>query len=494
MKLDQAEPCVFIIFGGTGDLARRKLLPALCELEVSGALHAKTRILGVALEQMSDDDYRRFASEALQAHGVDAATATGLCSDSTLYYEDIGEGTARDFSRLRKRIEAIEAEAGIPGNRAFYLALPPPVFVTTIEHLGQVGLNDSPGWTRVIVEKPFGTDLESARRLNAKIHAVYDERQVYRIDHYLGKETVQNLLVLRFANTIFESVWNRDRIEAVQITVSEDLGVGTRAAYYDRAGAMRDMIQNHLTQLLTLVAMEVPAADEADAIRYEKIKVLRSLRPLDLNDAVFGQYTEGEINGEKVPGYLDEHGVAVRSSTETFVAMRLFIDNWRWEGVPFYLRTGKRLEKRLSTITVQLRHTPVNFFGELSSDQSLETADVLVITLQPREGFALHFDVKTPGTPYRTRRIPLQFRYDELFDDMPEAYQTLLLDVLNGDQTLFVHADEVERSWAFYAPLLAAPPKPLGYPAGSWGPQAADRLVLAEHDLWQDRQPKTGNK
>ncbi|MFT7580380.1 MAG: glucose-6-phosphate 1-dehydrogenase [Myxococcota bacterium] len=487
MSSPNSEPSLFIIFGGTGDLSRRKLLPALCRLRASGGFPASSRILGVARGSLTDAEFRRFAFEALEEAKLPADDIAAFCDPHTLFYETIDGAVTEDYERLRARIEALESDGELPGNRAFYLALPPRIFKSTIDALGNVGLNKSPGWTRVVVEKPFGHDLASALTLNEEVHEVFDESQVYRIDHYLGKETVQNLMVLRFANTIFESLWNRDRIESVQITVAEDLGVGTRGGYYDSSGALRDMIQNHLTQLLTLVAMEVPAANEADAIRYEKIKVLRSLRPLDPNDVVFGQYGPGEIDGKPVKGYLEENDIPLTSGTETFVAMRLFVDNWRWQGVPFYLRTGKRQEKRLSTITVQFRHTPVALFDEMTSNSALETADVLVITLQPCEGFSLHFDVKTPGSPFSTRRIPLRFRYDELFDDMPEAYQTLLLDVLTGDQTLFVHAEEVERSWAFYAPLQAAPPRPHPYPAGSWGPHAAQHLMLTEHTLWQDR-------
>ena len=476
------EPSLFVIFGGTGDLARRKLLPALARLMRDGRLDPDTRFVSVALDQQLDDvSYRAMARRALHDAQLTDVEAEGLLP--RLHYQAL-QGGAAEYAALGQRLERIEAEHHLPGNRSFYLALPPQAFVTTIDGLGGAGLNKAPGWTRIVVEKPFGDDPASATALNRVVHAWYDESQVYRIDHYLGKDTVQNLLVLRFANTIFESVWNRDRVDAVQITVAEDLGVGTRAGYYDKSGALRDMVQNHLTQLLTLIAMEVPSAYEADAIRYEKIKVLRSLRRLDPNDVVYGQYAAGEIGGEAVPAYHDEAGIAPSSTTETFVGLKLYIDNWRWSGVPFYLRTGKRMGGTLSQIAVRLRNTPSALFDRYSEPR--ETADVLLVTLQPDAGFSLHFDVKVPGAEFRMVRIPLGFRYTELFESVPEAYETLLLDVMEGDQTLFVHSDEVDQSWRFYAELLANPPAPVPYAAGTWGPPEADAFAIPERELWQE--------
>ena len=479
------DPALCVIFGGTGDLSRRKLLPALARLLAAGQLDPRSHLLGVAIEPLDDEGFRAMARDALGAAGLDhdaIAAVTGL----HLHYHGIGAGGPADFEGLATRIAELERAAGLPGNRAFYLALPPSVFVQTLDGLGGAGLARGPGWTRVIVEKPFGRDLASACELNRQIHRHFHENQIYRIDHYLGKETVQNLMVLRFANTIFESVWNRDRVEAVQITVAEDLGVGTRAGYYDKFGALRDMVQNHLTQLFTLVAMEIPSAYQADAIRYEKIKVLRSTRALAADRVVRGRYTAGTIKGAPVPGYLEEAGVPAGSSTETFVALPLHVDNWRWSGVPFYLRTGKRLGKTLSQIAVRLRSTPAALFDVLGDGARHETADTLIITLQPDAGFFLHFDVKVPGSPFRTARIPLGFRYDERFPPMPEAYETLLLDVLEGDQTLFVHADEVEESWRLYTPALEDTGELHPYPAGSWGPPEADRLALPDPELWQE--------
>jgi glucose-6-phosphate 1-dehydrogenase len=478
-------PSINVIFGGTGDLARRKLLPALARLAGGGLIHPTCRLMAVAVEPHSDEEYRALAREALGKAGVAPEDAARLCSDH-LHYHSIGKARPDDFAALARRLAALEEEHGLPGNRAFYLALPPQVFASTIDGLGNAGLHRSKGWTRIIVEKPFGKDLDTAAALNRDVHRFYDENQIYRIDHYLGKETVQNLLVLRFANTIFESIWNRDRVETVQITVCENLGVGSRAGYYDRTGgAVRDMLQNHLTQLYTLVAMEIPSAYQADAIRYEKIKVLRSTRPIDPAAVVRGRYRAGSVAGEAVPGYLDEAGIAPDSDTETFVALPLYVDNWRWSGVPFYLRTGKRMGKTLSQIAVRLRSTPAALFDSFGAKH--ETADTLVISLQPDAGFSLHFDVKVPGSPFRTQRIPLDFRYDDRFPHMPEAYETLLLDVLEGDQTLFVHADEVEQSWRLFTPVIEKPTPVRDYPAGTWGPAEADHLAIPDADLWQER-------
>jgi glucose-6-phosphate 1-dehydrogenase len=479
------DPSLIVIFGGTGDLSRRKLLPALARLAKGGHIPKETHIVAVATETHFDDaGYRKLVSESLAAAKIPAEDMHYLC-DETLHYQTIGKAQPADFEALAKRLAAIEAQHGLPGNRAFYLALPPQVFETTITGLGEAGLAKSPGWTRIIVEKPFGKDLASAQHLNRAVHKYYAENQIYRIDHYLGKETVQNLMVLRFANTIFESVWNRDRVEAVQITVAEDLGVGTRAGYYDKSGgAIRDMLQNHLTQLYTLVAMEIPSAYEADAIRYEKIKVLRSTRRIDPSSVVRGRYTAGTIKGEAVPGYLQEAGIEPTSNTETFVGLEMFIDNWRWSGVPFYLRTGKRMGKTMSQIALRLRSTPAALFNSFHAKH--ETADTLIISLQPEAGFSLHFDVKVPGNPFRTERVPLDFRYSERFKDIPEAYETLLLDVLEGDQTLFVHSDEVEQSWKLFTPVVSTPMPIHDYPAGTWGPPEADRLAIPDVELWQE--------
>jgi glucose-6-phosphate 1-dehydrogenase len=469
------DPTLFVIFGATGDLAKRKILPALYQLNAHGVTQRRCVILGVSRDPGSDDSaYRQFARDAIPGN-VAPATDAAKWVDENVHYHSIGAGDPSDFAALRARIESIEHEAGLVGNRVFYLSLPPQAFPSTIAGLGASGLNKSAGSTRLVVEKPFGHDLDSARELNRLVHQFFDESQVYRIDHYLGKETVQNLLVFRFANAMFESLWNRDHVESVEITVAEELGVEQRAGYYDQAGALRDMVQSHLTQLLALVAMEVPTAFEATAIREEKVKALRAIAPVMANDVVFGQYTAGYINGKPVVGYREEPGVSPNSNTETFVALRLRLDNWRWQGVPFYLRTGKRMARRLTEIRVRFRQAPVWMFRSVPGTSP--QANTLVITLQPNEGFRLYFDVKAPGEPFRLQRLTLHFSYDEEFKFLPEAYQTLLLDVLRGDQTLFVHADEVETSWRVYTPLLERKEPPYLYPAGTWGPPEAARVI-----------------
>lgn len=476
------QPNLFVIFGATGDLSKRKILPALCDLCENGQLGDCSYVLAVGRRQeINDESFRKTAVEALVEAKIAKNTAEKWAKER-VFYHPMPVGEVVDFLSLKQRIEQFEKEHDLPGNRTFYLSLPPPQFAPTIQGLGQAGLNASPGWVRIVIEKPFGRDLASAQALNAVVHRYFQEQQVYRIDHYLGKETVQNLLVFRLANGIFESLWNRNHVESVQILVGEELGVEDRAGYYDKAGALRDMVQNHLTQLFTLIAMEVPFAIEAEAIRAEKIKVLRSLSPIRPEDVVFGQYAAGAIDGEKVSAYLEETDVPRDSKTETYVALKLALDNWRWQGVPFYIRTGKRLEKRLTQISVTFRRPPVCMFQSMGT--CLLHSNVLLMTLQPDEGFSLYFDVKAPGEPFDLKTFPLDFRYGEVFKELPEAYETLLLDVMVGDQTLFVHSDEVEASWRFYEPLLHQDRIVHPYPAGSWGPTAAERHFVRGAPEW----------
>jgi glucose-6-phosphate 1-dehydrogenase len=474
-------PPLFVIFGGTGDLTRRKLLPALYRLAEQDAVPAM-RVLAVARDpELTDQGFRAWAREALGEAGPGGDP--GVWCDRCLHYQAAPSEVA--YGPVAERIRALEEEGGLSGDRVLYLALPPAAFPSVVRGLGSVGLARGPGWTRLVIEKPFGRDLASARELNQLVHQCFDERQIYRIDHYLGKETVQNLLVFRFANVVFESLWGRERVDNVQITVAEELGVGDRGSYYDGTGALRDMVQNHLTQLLALTAMEVPVAYEADAVRFEKVKVLRAVPRLRIEDVVRGQYRGGQTGGQAVPGYLEEEGVPAGSATETFVALKLAVDTWRWQGVPFYLRTGKRLPRRLTQIAVTFKKPPVALFESLDFRQV--ESNVLLITLQPDEGFALYIDVKAPGEPATLRKMPLVFRYGEAFGPLPDAYETLLLDVLTGDQTLFVHAEEVEAAWRLYAPLLERKLPVHPYDAGTWGPAEADALLAREGHWWRAR-------
>jgi glucose-6-phosphate 1-dehydrogenase len=475
---------LFVAFGGTGDLMQRKLLPALGELHRKGLLGERHAVLAVSRGGKHDDDsFRRWARQALTRAGLPESELRRWC-DGSLHYHAIGEGTEKDYQGLARRIGQIEQERQLGGNRTFYLALPPTGFPATITRLGAVGLSRSLGWTRLVIEKPFGHDLSSAHELNDLVHRHFDESQIYRIDHYLGKETVQNLLVFRFANPMFESLWNRDRVENVQITVAENIGVEERAGYYDEAGALRDMVQNHLTQLVSLVGMEVPRDLGSSAVHYEKTKLLRSVSPIRPENVVLGQYGHGTVGNEDIPSYLEETGVKTGSQTETYAALKLDIDTWRWQGVPFYIRTGKRLPRRVTQIAVRFRQPPVWLFRSVGvSDVD---PNVLILSLQPDEGFALYMDIKVPGEPFRLRALPLDFYYGDAFDTIPEAYQTLLLDVLNGDQTLFVHADETEASWELYDALLRGNLPVSQYPAGSWGPSAADELLRSHGHSWQE--------
>lgn len=474
------ESTLFVIIGATGDLTRRKLLPATAGIVADNGWQEKIWILGVGREDMEDQQFRKIARQSLDEAGLEDEEMSAWC-DESVFYQSVSEESG-GYDALAARISDLEGELGLPGNRILYLAIPPQAFGPVIDSLGDAGLGESPGFTRLVVEKPFGHDLPSAEELNRHVHRKFDEDQVYRIDHYLGKETVQNLLVFRFSNALFETAWNRDRVQSVEITVAEDLGLEGRAGYYDKNGAMRDMVQNHVTQLLTLVAMEPPVKLEANAIRDEKVKVLRSIKPIRPEDVHFGQYDDGEVDGEEVTAYRHEPDVEDDTLTETAVAMRVEIDNWRWQGVPFYIRTGKRFAERLTQIVVRFEEPPVCLF---EVDHACEVhTDAIVIILQPNEGFQLWFDVKAPEDVLRLQPLPLEFRYADAFGEIPKAYETLIMDVLIGDQTLFVRGDEVEYAWKLYQPVLDNPPKPALYPAGSWGPHSFSGLVGQKGHAW----------
>lgn len=475
MTAGSLPPALFVVFGATGDLMRRKLLSVLFRLSRRDA-GGPVVVLGVARSAWTDDRFRDWARETLRGSGPEEEVRR-WCRDR-LFYSSLGGPAEEAAGALQQRVEALDREHRLGGNRVFYLAVPPQAVFDLVERIGRTGLHRSRGWARIVVEKPFGTDLASARALNRYVHRYFHESQVFRIDHYLGKETVQNLLVFRFANPVFESVWNRDRVDHVQITVAETVGVEGRARYYDGVGALRDMVQNHLTQLLTLVAMEPPASFQADAVRNEKVKVLQSVAPIVREDVVFGQYGPGWADGAEVPGYREE--VQSASRTETFVALRLEIVNWRWRGVPIYVRTGKRLKRQVSQVTVQFRSAPVCPLGPGCP----AAPNALVITLQPDEGFDLLFEVKSPGQPIALKTQRLRFRYAEAFGPLPDAYETLLRDVLLGDATHFVRSDEIEEAWRLYEGILSDPPEVYPYPAGSWGPKEADALLRREGRSW----------
>ena len=488
-----SDPCTIVIFGATGDLTRRKLVPALYNLRREGLLHANTTILGFARRDWSDEYFRTLLFDEGSKHSrasLDGGDWPGFISRVS-YIRSTFED-AEGYTALAERLDAIDAEQGTSGNRLFYLATPPESYEDIINNLGAAGLANSPngGWTRIIVEKPFGHDLESALHLNKVVHDVFEERQVYRIDHYLGKETVQNLLVLRFANGIFEPLWNRRYIDHVQITVAESIGVEGRGGYYEQAGAIRDMVQNHMMQLLSLTAMEPPVGGaSADAVRDEKVKVLRAVRPIapaDVNKiSVRGRYSAGPGTA---PAYLDETGVQANSTTETYVAMRFEIESWRWAGVPFYLRTGKRMPVRASEITVVFKSAPLLLFQD--GPMSRSAPNELSIRIQPNEGIALRFNSKVPGQAGDIRPVTMNFNYVDAFGgESPEAYERLLLDAMTGDTTLFTRSDEVETSWSLINPIIEGW-KTLGSPiheyvGGSWGPDASHEFIGASGRSWR---------
>ncbi|MBE2185764.1 MAG: glucose-6-phosphate dehydrogenase [Rhodothermales bacterium] len=470
------DPHVFVLFGGTGDLSKRLVLPALLDLSKANP-DLDFVVLATARAELNDAQYRDEVVRGMVEVGGITKREAERFAKKRLYFQTLdNDPTPDDYERIRDKADGLAKKHGIGGNRVYYLALPPGAFEMTAGWLGHTGMNaEQNGWVRIVVEKPFGHDLASARHLNAVLHRYFDEHQIYRIDHYLAKETVQNLLVFRMANPIFERLWNRDTIERVDILVAETVDVGTRGGYYDHAGATRDMIQNHLTQLFTLVAMEIPAATDADAIRAEKVKVLRSTLPVGRRDAVFGQYTAGTVDGREVIGYRQAPKVRPDSDTPTFASFRLHVENWRWQGVPFVLTTGKALRERVSEIVVTFRTPPVAFFRDVEG--ASVAPNQLRFELQPDEAFTLSFGVKRPGDGFVVVPQHFSFDYNQAFGEPAPAYRTLVEDIIRGDQTLFVHADEVEASWTLYDPVLRRSRTVYPYPAGSGGPQEATKLT-----------------
>ena len=493
---EPAPPCVMVIFGATGDLTKRKLVPALYNLAAGGLLTDQFAVLCVSRSPMGDEEFRqrmagdlrRFATAEVDDERIDwlirrVHSIAGDFGDPGLYH------------LLRERLALLDKEFHTGGSCLFYLAVPPSLFCELIERLGATGLTveEEGRWRRVIIEKPFGHDLDSARALNRQIREVLGESQIYRIDHYLGKETVQNIMVFRFANGIFEPIWNRRYVDHVQITVAETVGVEGRGGYYEEAGALRDMVQNHMFQLLALTAMEPPVSFAADAVRDERVKVLSAIRPFSpedvLRQTVRGQYGEGTVDGSRVPAYRAEKSVSPTSATETYAALELFLDNWRWADVPFYLRTGKRLPKRATEIAIQFKRAPLMLFRETPVERL--SPNLLVLHIQPDEGISLRFEGKIPGPVVRLGTVRMHFQYEDYFGSTAHTgYETLLYDCMTGDSTLFHRSDMVETGWSVVTPILdvwkALTPRNFpNYAAGTWGPKEADELIQKDGRRWR---------
>jgi glucose-6-phosphate 1-dehydrogenase len=491
-------PCVFVIFGASGDLTKRKLIPALFNLSCLGLLPEQFAVLGVAITPGDDASFRAQLSEDIRTFalrpvgGIEWAKFVSAC-----YYLSGDFNDAATFAAVRSRLDAIRAEQHIPGtNTIFNLAITPTLFGKAAAQLGEAGLlAETPdGYRRVIIEKPFGRDLDTARQLNEELRKYLEESQIFRIDHYLGKETVQNIMVFRFANMIFEPNWNRRYVDSVQITVAESLGVENRGAYLDHYGVLRDMVQNHMLSVLSLIAMEPPGSISGDAVRNEKVKVLDAIRPMKpeevIENAVRGQYGPGFIGGNPVPGYRAEPSVDPLSNTETYAALRLFVDNWRWADVPFYLRTGKHLAKHITQVVIRFKRTPLMLFGEKAKSEAGPNA--LILNIQPEESISIMIRAKKPGPSIVVESIPLDFNYSQFGEQSPATgYETLLHDCMVGDMTLFHREDSVDASWRIINPILdlwgALPPRNFpDYAAGSWGPEAATKLLARDGRVWEN--------
>jgi glucose-6-phosphate 1-dehydrogenase len=491
------DPAALVLFGGTGDLAHRKVIPALFQLWRTSLLPREFAVVALGRRPYSEEAYRNELRASLERFSrilpIETDAWREFAGRISYIQGDLGDQAL--YGGLAAHLDQLDRERGTRGNRLYYLATQPSVFTEIIAGLGQAGLDHEHhggGWRRIVVEKPFGRDLVSAIRLNREVGKVFRESQVYRIDHYLGKETVRNILVFRFGNGIFEPIWHRRYVDHVQITVAESIGVESRGSYYEEAGASRDVLQNHLMQLLALVAMEPPATFDADALRDEKVKVLRAIEPMSpaqvAANVVRGQYGPGWVAGEPVPGYRAEAAVDPESETETYVAARFQVSDWRWAGVPFYLRAGKRLPKRATEIAIQFREVPHALLKESRADPE---PNLLALRIQPDEGILLRFAAKVPGLGLDVRSVNMDFTYGSAFSvDSPDAYETLLLDALLGDAALFTRSDEVEKAWSIVTPIIeawAAEPAPdfPNYDAGSWGPAAADGLLAAEGRRWR---------
>jgi len=492
----RADPCAFVIFGAAGDLTKRLLLPALYNLATGQLLPDAFAVVGVARAQMSDDEFRRHMTDALEefaSDGVNQETRDDLIARCHYVRGDFDDPST--YGRLKTELAKVNRAHNTGENCLFYLAMPPDLFAHVARLLGESGLakEENGYWRRLIVEKPFGDDLQSACALNKQLLGAFSEHQIYRIDHYLGKETVQNIMVLRFANGMFEPIWNRHHIDHVQITVAETVSVESRGKFYDRTGALRDMVPNHLFQLLALTAMEPPSRFEADAVRTEKLKAIEAIHPLTKDcafaDIVRGQYTAGSVQGKPVAAYREAPGVSPRSMTETYVAMRLLIDNWRWAGVPFYLRTGKALGARKTEIAIKFRSAPLALFRDMPVENLAQ--NLLILRIQPDEGAALHFNAKIPGPDVRIENVRMNFKYEDYFDAAPSTgYETLIYDCMIGDSMLFQRAVDIEAGWRVVDPILqawgAADGRDLHpYPAGSDGPKEAECLLSRSGQQWR---------
>lgn len=496
--ISNAESQLLVIFGANGDLANRKLLPAIFQLFVESLLPKKFAVVGSGSNEKDEDTFRDEVRNHLKEYAPQEINGNEEKLEQFLqiiFYKRVNNKIKEDFDDLKTYIDSLCQNSGISHNIIFYFAIPPFMYDVVASHLESSGLNEeNDGWKRMIVEKPFGYSYDSAVELDEKLHKGFSEHQIYRIDHYLGKETVQNIMVTRFANGFFEPLWNRRYVDRVEITAAEKIGVGDRGGYYETAGAMRDMIQNHLLQVLAVVAMEPPAVFDSESIRNETVKVLQALRQIKGEDVkkyvVRGQYTEGIRRGEKIPAYREEKDVAVNSTTETFVAMKLFVDNWRWSGVPFYIRTGKNLPVRVTEVVIHLKPAPLHLFNRQANDQQ---TNMIILRINPDPGIAVDFGMKIPGAGYNVQEVNMDFHYSDLTQvKIPEAYERLLLDCMTGDSTLFARTDAVKASWKFIDPILNEwkenPEIPLYfYKSNTWGPKEADDLFEDKNLEWKDQ-------